>query len=98
MDNLAMRGSGELLFQLKARNLSLQDLTVFAELLWAANSHGEVQTYKYPVESVKNLLKLNFCVKINEDTVLLNPHVTQCGGTDSKRGQLRLRFRNLKAR
>lgn len=96
MDNLAVRGCGELLLRLKSRDLSLQDLTVFAELLWAANSHGEVKSHKYSVESVKKLIALNFCVKINADTVLLNPHIAQLGNTAAMRGQLRLRFRHLK--
>jgi len=95
MDNLCLRGSGELLLKLKARALSLQDLQVFAQLLWAANRDGEVRSSQYPVESLKKLIALNFCAKINAEAVLLNPQIAQLGDTPAKRGELRTRFRLL---
>lgn len=95
MADIKMRGSGELLLHLKARALSLQDLTVFAQLLWAANRDGEARSSHYPVESIKKLISLQFCVRINAEAVLLNPHIAQIGDTAAKRGELRARFRRL---
>jgi hypothetical protein len=95
MADIKARGSGELLFQIKSRALSVQDLAVFATLLWAANSNGESKSVGQPITSVEQLIMLEFCTRIDADTVLLNPHIAQLGSTPEERGQLRKRFRQL---
>jgi hypothetical protein len=90
-----MRGSGELLFQVKSSALCIEDLVAFAKLLWAADFHGESKINKLPIASVEQLIKLKFCARIDSDTVLLNPHTAQLGSTPEERGQIRKRFLQL---
>ena len=93
--DIKMRGSGELLYQIKARALSGIDVTVFANLIWLANAKGEVSIDGFPATSVERLVALKFCARINRLTLLLNPHVAQLGNTPGERGQIRKKFRQL---
>lgn len=93
--DIKMRGSGELLYQIKARALSGNDVLVFATLIWLANRNGEVKTAGLSSTSIERLIALKFCARIDRFTVLLNPHVAQIGNTPTERGQIRKRFRLL---
>lgn len=93
--DIQLRGSGELLYQIKAKALSGNDVVVFANLIWLANSEGVVKTDGFPDTSVERLIALKFCARINRSMVLLNPHVAQLGTTPTERGQLRKKFRQL---
>lgn len=93
--DIKLRGSGELLYQIKARALSGNDVMVFANLIWLANAKGEVSTAGFPSASVERLIALRFCARINCSTLLLNPHVAQIGDTPGERGQIRKKFRKL---
>jgi hypothetical protein len=95
--DIAMRGSGELLFQIKSKNLSPADVSTYASLLIAADNKGQVQLSNRPFGSlsVKRLIALNFCAQVSPSLLMLNPHVAQLGATPSERGQLRKKFRQL---
>lgn len=93
--DIQLRGSGELLYQIKAKALSGNDVMVFANMIWLANSKGEVKIEGLPSPSIERLIALKFCARIDRMTVLLNPHVAQLGTTPIERGQLRKRFRQL---
>ena len=95
MADIKMRGSGELLFQVKSRALSARDMAAFAELLWSSTSGGESSSDGQPITSIQRLCALKFCARLGPHTVLLNPHVAQLGCTPKDRGQLRKRFRQL---
>ena len=95
--DIAMRGSGELLHQIKSGNLSPADASTYASLLIAADGKGQFQLGNgIPYScSVQRLIALKFCARVNSSVFMLNPHVAQLGDTPSKRGQLRKAFRQL---
>jgi len=95
--DIAMRGSGELLHQIKIKNLSPADVATYASLLLAVDQQGQVQLTNRPLRSlsVERLIALNFCARVSPSILMLNPHVAQLGDTPSKRGQLRKAFRQL---
>lgn len=93
--DIKMRGSGELLFRIKSKDLSGQDVLVYANLIWTANQKGEVTTCEFSDCSIKRLIALKFIAQIDARTCLLNPHVAQIGKTSIERGQIRKRFRSL---
>ena len=92
-----MRGSGELLHQIKSKNLSPADVATYASLLLAVDQQGQVQLGSriFCTLSVQRLIALNFCARVSASVLMLNPHVAQLGDTPSKRGQLRKVFRQL---
>lgn len=95
--DIAMRGSGELLHQIKSKNLSPADASTYASLLIAADDKGQVQLGNgiFYSSSVQRLIALNFCARVSPSVLVLNPHVAQLGDTPTKRGQLRKAFRQL---
>jgi hypothetical protein len=97
LDSIAMRGSGELLFQIRSKNLSSVDVATYANLLLAVDEKGQVRPGNEILcsASVERLIALNFCAQVNASVLMLNPHVAQLGDTPSKRGQLRKEFRQL---
>ena len=95
--DIVMRGSGELLHQIKSRNLSPADAATYASLLMAADGKGQVRLgndFFCPL-SIQKLIALKFCAEVSPSVLMLNPHVAQLGDTPSKRGQLRKAFRQL---
>ena len=97
MPDIAMRGGGELLHQIKSGNLSPADASTYASLLIAADDQGQFQlSNSIPyTSSVQRLIALNFCARVSPSVLMLNPHVAQLGATPTKRGQLRKAFRQL---
>ena len=95
--DIAMRGSGELLHQIKNKNLSPTDVATFASLLLAVDEKGRVHLGDGTPRtlSVQRLIALNFCARVSASVLMLNPHVAQLSDTPSKRGQLRKAFRQL---
>jgi hypothetical protein len=95
--DIAMRGSGELLHQIKSQNLSPADVAIYASLLLAVDQKGQAPFPSTTTgsASVQRLIALNFCAQVSSSVLMLNPHVAQLGDTPSKRGQLRKAFRQL---
>ena len=92
--DIALRGSGELLHQIKGQNLSPADAKAYASLLVAVDEMGHV--HGPPCSpSVERLIALKFCARVSPSLLMLNPHVAQLGATPSERGQLRKAFRQL---
>lgn len=86
-----LRGSGELLYQIKARALSPQEVFAFAQLLWSADSSGKVAGYGCPESTLAKFEKLLLLSKLSDGRIMLNPHVSQIGDA-KRRGQLRKEF------
>lgn len=90
-----LRGSSELLHQIRSKALTLPEIETYCKLLWAANTEGIVRIEGSPTQCITRLEQLVFLARTQDPGIaMLNPHVAQIGNR-FQRGRLRNQFRKL---
>lgn len=93
--DIALRGSGELMHLIKEKHMSIEDILMFCSLIWRVDSEACSEVETIPPDILEKLKSLLLLKVVDEKTVMLNPHVVGIGDA-KKRGELRVKFRNLK--
>ena len=100
--DITLRGSGELMHLIKDKSLNIIEIIIFCALIWRVNENGECDINSKPLEfnqgvsfnAINKLASLGLLKRIDNNSIMLNPHVAGIGDA-KKRGELRLKFKNL---